>query len=478
MTGAALSPESPMPTDPLPVPPGLPHIEALATFCAGLSADAVPERVRKRARMHLMDTLGAALSGTRSTEFRNVRALAASGGAATLLATGQRTGPRDAALVNGVAAHVFELDDSGGCDHTGAVVLPALLAALADIGTPVSGADFLSAWLAGYEVGRRALDASGGYGAHNGAGWHSTGTCGTLAAAAAVSRLRGYDAAATRQAITLATSFSSGLWAFIHDGSQAKKVHAGRAAEGGLLAADLVRAGISGPSRVFDPVWGGFLQTYTGTAVPEALSQGLGSDWMIERASLKPYAACRGAHSAIDAVFDILAATGRGNDQIAAVDLQLPPFLMDMCGAARIETLAGAQMSLGYALAALKVFGRVDLAQYAAAARHDRRMAEFIPQVRFQPDPTMDQMGEPIVTVSFGDGTQETGMVPRATGSSERPMSDAAIRAKFDTLAGMALSPAAAATLAGFVLEIEAQGDCRDLPGLLVATGPEAAIFA
>lgn len=471
-----------MPTDALPVPPaaspGLPHAGALAGFCATLTLDAVPERVRRRGRMHLLDTLGAALAGTRSAEFRNLRALAASGGAASLLGSGQRTSPRDAALLNGVAAHVFELDDSGGCDHTGAVILPALLAALAGIETPVSGADFLSAWLAGYEVGRRVLDASGGYGAHNGAGWHSTGTCGTLAAAAAVARLRGYDASATRQAISLATSFSAGLWAFIHDGSQAKKIHAGRAAEGGLWAADLVRAGIAGPSRVFDPVWGGFFQTLTGHADPGALSRDLGRDWMIERASLKPYAACRGAHSAIDAVLDMLTATGRDRDQIAAIDLRLPPFLMDMCGSARIETLAGAQMSLGYALAALRVFGRVDLAQYDAAARHDPRMAEFIGQVRFQPDPGMDQMAEPVVTAHFADGTRQAGMVPRATGSSERPMSDATIRAKFDSLAAMALPRTAAATLAGFVLEIEAQDDCRALPGLLISTAPEAAIFA
>src|SRR5690606_12880981 len=93
----------------------------------------------------------------------------------------------------GIAAHVFELDDSGGCDHTGAVILPALMAALPACEERVSGGDLLCALTAGYEVGRRVLDASGGYGIHNAAGWHSTGTCGTLAAAAAVARLRGYD---------------------------------------------------------------------------------------------------------------------------------------------------------------------------------------------------------------------------------------------------------------------------------------------
>ena len=377
-----------------------------------------------------------------------------------------------------MAAHVFELDDSGGCDHTGAVVLPALLAGLASSDAPISGGDLICALTAGYEVGRRVLDASGGYGVHNGAGWHSTGTCGTLAAAAAVARLRGYDSALFRHAMTLATSFSSGLWAFNHDGSQAKKVHAGRAAEGGLLAADLAGAGFSGPSQVFEDVWGGFFRTYVRDAGhPAELSAGLGTDWKIGRASLKPYAACRGAHSAIDAVGDILAETGRTAADIARVDVRLSSFLMDMCGRARLETLAGAQMSLGYALAALLVFGRVDLEQYSAAARRDSRIAVALDCIRFHPDPQMLQMAEPEVTVTFADDESRTAMVPRATGSSERPMSDAAIRAKFDSLASMALPAARIADLADFVGVLEEHADCRGLSDLLVADEPEAPVF-
>lgn len=460
-------------------PEALPHVEALAEFCACLAPADLPDRIAARTKSHLLDTLGAALAGTRSAEFRKMRALASPGGDASILASPRRTGPRDAALVNGVAAHVFELDDAGGCDHTGAVVLPALLAALPGCAGPVSGGDLLCALTAGYEVGRRVLDASGGYGAHNGAGWHSTGTCGTLAAAVAVARLRDYDGALFRDALTLATSFSSGLWAFIHDGSQVKKIHAGRAAEGGLLAADLAAAGLSGPSRVFEDVWGGFFRSYVRDAGrPEELSAGLGTAWKIERASLKPYAACRGAHSAIDAVSDILAATGRDASDIVAVDVRLSPFLMDMCGEARLGTLAGAQMSLGYAIAALSVFGRVDLDQYSAAARSDPRIAAALGRTRFHPDPDMPQMAEPEVTVRFADGQTRTAMVPRATGSSERPMTDAAIRAKFDCLASMALPAARVAGLADFVGSLETKADCRGLVDLLVSDEPEAPVFA
>lgn len=454
------------------------HSEALAAFCAGLRADEIPSHIRHRLKLHLMDTVGAALAGTRSTEFRAAQIISATG-PAFLLGTGQPAAARDAALVNGIAAHVFELDDSGGCDHTGAVVLPALLAALSGSDGSVSGADFLAALCAGYEVGRRILDASGGYGVHNGAGWHSTGTCGTLAAAAAVSRLRRYDRQMTHHAITLATSFSSGLWAFIHDGSQAKKIHAGRAAEGGLLAADLARAGIKGPSCVFDDVWGGFFRSYARVeAKPVELSSNLGQDWKIERASLKPYAACRGAHSAIDAVADMLAERGVSAAEVATIDLRLSPFLMDMCGKAQLDTLAGAQMSLGYALAAQKIFGEVGLSQYAAKARRDPRIASFLPQIRFHPDPAMEQMSEPVVTLTFSDGSQTSHMVPRATGSSERPMRDTAIRDKFDSLAGMVLDADQYSRLAAFLTTIDEQPDCWKLISLLTANGLSRPIFS
>lgn len=456
----------------------LSHVEALADFCARLAPADLPDRIVARTKSHLLDTLGAALVGTLSVEFRKTRALASPGGGAPLLASPARSSPRDAALINGVAAHVFELDDSGGCDHTGAVVLPALLAALSSCNGPVSGGDLLCALTAGYEVGRRVLDASGGYGAHNGAGWHSTGTCGTLAAAAAVARLRNYDSDRFHHAVTLATSFSSGLWAFNHDGSQAKKVHAGRAAEGGLLAADLAAAGFTGPSKVFEDVWGGFFRCYVqGPGQPEAFSAGLGTNWKIERASLKPYAACRGAHSAIDAVCDILAGTGRMRTDIAAIELSLSPFLMDMCGKARLETLAGAQMSLGYALAALCVFGRVDLDQYSAAARSDPRIGAFLDRIRVYPDPHIPQMGEPKVTVTFAGGQRETTIVPHATGSSERPMTAAAIRAKFDNLAAMALPGRQVVALADFVGALERQADCSQLPELLMSDLPAAPVF-
>lgn len=453
-------------------------LDPLSSFIAALNFDALPVTVVQKAKIHIADTLGAALAGTRSAEFRLLHSLTGPAGSARLWGTRQYASPREAALANGVAAHVFELDDSGGCDHTGAVVVPALLAALSAAGRPVSGKELIVATVAGYEVGRRILEAAGGYDVHNRIGWHSTGTCGPLAAAAAVARLWRLPAAGCRDAITLATSFSSGLWAFIHDGSQAKKIHAGRAAEGGLLAAELAVRGFAGPGRVFDDVWGGFFRAFNQTAgEPARLAADLGARWQIQRAVIKPYASCRGAHSAVDALDDILTGTGRSAGTIAAIHLDLSALLMEMCGAKETGRLAPTQMSLPYALAARVVFGAADLHSYAASRRADPLIQACFSRMSLAVDKTMQPLDEPVVTLTFTDGTVLSRSVPQATGSAERPMTAAALRTKFRHLAAMGIPEGQVGLLEALLAHLEMLEDCSRLEALLAGTADERPVF-
>jgi 2-methylcitrate dehydratase PrpD len=457
----------------------LPPLEVLSDFAATLRFEALPAALVEKAKLHILDTLGAALAGTASNEFAVVRGtLGARGDGALVWGTAHRASPRDAALANGVAAHAFELDDCGGCDHSGAVVLPALLAALSQAAAVVSGRELIVATIVGYEIGRRVLDAAGGYDGHNGAGWHSTGTCGTMAAASAVARLRQLDRAAMRDAITLATSFSSGLWAFIHDGSQAKKIHAGRAAEGGLLAAELAAGSFRGPAKVFEEVWGGFFRSFNGK--PGDLTHftaDLGAAWKLDRAALKPYASCRGAHSAVDAVADMLGESGRTAEEIEAIDVRLSEMLHDMCGGADLTRLAATQMSLSYAVAARCVFGEAGLSVYAEAKRRDPRIADMLARIRLARDPGMPAMAEPAVRILFRDGRAVERCVPRPTGAPERPMRRDAVLAKFAELAGMALGETDVHALRETVAGLETLADCRTLETHLTRRGPGPSLF-
>lgn len=456
----------------------------LARFCVGVRFDDLPPEVVARAKRHLLDTLGAALAGSAALAPRQTLcALTAerSAGSAPVWGTPEAIGSRDAAFANGVAAHALELDDTGGCDHCGAVVLPAALAALSAPGhgaAPIPGRELITAIVLGYDIGRRVLEACGGYAAHNGAGWHSTASCGAFAAAAAASRLLRLDETRTAFAFGHAASASGGLWAFIHDASQTKRLHTGRAAEGGLTAALLAVRGISGPTQVFDDVWGGFFNAFAPSSrQPEALLADLGHVWKLMRCSIKPYASCRSNHAAIDAVLHLMTEHRGLAQKVGRIDVRLSSFVADMCGGRDLSTLSSAQMSLPYAVALAWVFGGAGLGRYLAPAREDARLLAAMSLVSLHPDPTMPALEEPTVTVTATDGVVLSQQMPVALGAPERPLGDALLRAKFDDLAGVALARERAALLADQVLHLDELEDSRTLLPLLAGQSGSHALI-
>lgn len=445
-------------------------VDCLAEFVVGTTASDIPADVRDRARMHLIDTLGVAVRGARSPVARD--AISALGltddGPATVWATGLRGSARDAALANGVAAHALELDDTGGCDHSGAVVVPAVLAAVETMGHAVTGMEVIRAIVMGYELGRRALEACGGYSAHNEAGWHSTGTCGTFGAAAAAGVVMGLDERQMADAIGMAGSFSSGLWAFIRDGAASKRLHAGRAAEGGVLAALLAGKGLSGPRGLFDGGWGSFFTTFApDTATPEALTIGLGERWRICRCSIKPYASCRSTHSGIDAALELARDHHLVAEDIRSVRIEMSPFLYDMCGGTSLPTVSAAQMSLPYAVAAALVFGRVGLDQYSTECLSDPRAMALLRRIEPVAEPTRPRDAEPRLAVDTTDGRHLVVECGVALGAPANPLTETQLRDKFDEMVSPVLGCAESSRLHDLIAGIETTSDVRQIIGAL-----------
>ncbi|MBD0706045.1 MULTISPECIES: MmgE/PrpD family protein [unclassified Pseudomonas] len=433
------------------------RLQRLAQFCVDTRFEDLPAALVAQAKRHILDTFGAALAGADSDVARQARQVfEGETGNSLVWGTNLRLGAAQTAMLNGVAAHALELDDTGGCDHSGAVVLPAVMAAVSMAPGTVNGRELITAVVLGYEVGRRVLEACGGYSAHNGAGWHSTATCGVFGAAAAGARVLRLDAGQTLAALGIAGSFSGGLWAFIHDGSQSKKLHSGRAAEGGLLAARFAQQGITGPARLFDDVWGGFLKTLAGpTAEPQALDADLGSVWKLARCSIKPYASCRGTHSAIDALGLLLDQLQVGADQVEDIQVSLCGFLQDMCGGQDVSTLPAAQMSLPYALAARLVHGHCGLEAYDETTRRDPRIDRWLSRIRLEVDPRRSEDGEPVVCVRTVDGRQARLCVDPPLGAPANPMSDAALEQKFFSLAERVMPRVQAEALLGQLARLE-----------------------
>ena len=433
------------------------RLQRLAQFCVDTRFEDLPPALVAQARRHILDTFVATLAGADSDVAKQARQVfEGETGYSRVWGTDQRVGAAQAAMLNGVAAHALELDDTGGCDHSGAVVLPAVMAAVSMCARPVSGREFITAVVIGYEVGRRVLEACGGYSAHNGAGWHSTATCGVFGAAAASARILGLNAGQLRSALGIAGSFSGGLWAFIHDGSQSKKLHSGRAAEGGLLAARFAQQGITGPTQLFDDVWGGFLKTLAvETAQPEALDADLGSVWKLARCSIKPYASCRGTHSAIDALGLLLEQLEVNASQVEDIQVSLCGFLQDMCGGQDVSTLAAAQMSLPYALAARLVHGHCRLEAYDDEQRVDPRIGHWLARIRLEVNSQLSEDGEPIVSVRTLDGRQASLCVDPPLGAPGNPLSDAVLEQKFFSLAVRVMPRLQAEELVGQLWRLE-----------------------
>ena len=455
--------------------------EALAEFTAGMRLEQLPTQVVDHARLLLLDALGAALAGAGTAEATSmaeaVRTCAGDGGPSAIWGTGRRTSRAGAALANGTAAHAQELDDFGGCDHSGAVVVPAILAAAE--GMAVGGDRFLTAMVAGYDVALRVLAAAGGYGQHNGRGWHSTGTCGSFGAAAAVSAVLGLDPQRTAWALGLAGSFTGGLWAFLEDGAMSKRYHPGRAAETGLLSAHLAAAGFTGPRRVLEAEWGGFLSTYAGTAAaPERITDGLGAEFGILRSGVKPYACCRGAHGAIDVVLDLLRSGAVRAGDVARVRVRCSPANVRLLGDGEPRTRLAAQMSLPYSVGVALVAGRASLAEYEDRRLSDPTVRAATDRVTLEADESVADAEEPYVTVETCDGRTLTGHVDVARGAPENPLSPGEIVAKYEELAGRALSRASVADVREAALAIELPGAPKRLLRALAGRDrPRPAVF-
>ncbi len=447
------------------------HSVRLANFISQARFADLPPEVVSKAIDHTLDTLGAALAGSTSGEAGIARATLASvdaGGEAICWGTRQRLSVRNAAMVNGIAAHAFELDDTGGCDHSGAVVLPAVIALLALDQRPVTGKDLLTAIVVGYDIGRRVLEAFGGYRPHNEAGWHSTGTCGVFGAAAAAANLLHLNATQTVACLGIAGSFSSGLWGFVHDGAMTKRIHAGRAAEGGVLAALFARGGMTGPTKVFEDVWGGFLSTYgTGVIDRNALVQSMGKDWRIMNCAIKPYASCRDTHAAVDAVDRLLRRYDLQASDIVAVHARLNTFLAGMVGGQDVSTMPAAQMSLPYAVSARICFGQAGLASYSPERRSSPAIGDMLKRIVIDVDESVTASFESDVSILTADNRLLKEPTTVARGAPANPLSQPELLEKFRSLAPYAIGERDTERLAEILLGLDRLDDARKLLPML-----------
>ena len=266
--------------------------EQLADYWSAARFEDLPPETVRLAKRFLLDTLAAGIAGAKTEVVDAALAAAqvsveATAGSATLWGRTETLPAPMAAMVNGTASHALELDDFGGCGHSGAVVIPALCALAGR--NSITGKEAITALVAGYDLAARTLEGAGGYRPINDLGWHSTGICGSFGAAAVSAKVLKLDAEKFADALGVAGTFTGGIWAFLADGAMTKRFHPGKASENGLSAALLAQAGLTGPRKVLEAEWGGFYSTYArDKATPELTLAGLGEEFRIARSGMKP----------------------------------------------------------------------------------------------------------------------------------------------------------------------------------------------
>ena len=398
-----------------------PHpTETLARFAAQLRFEQIPEAVRRRTEDLFLDWVASALAGKGARPVEAIAAVArqmgpADGPSELLISRGGST-PFFAAMVNAAASHFAEQDDvhNGSVLHPAAVVFPAALATAQSLKR--SGRELIAASVVGYEVGIRVGEFLGR--SHYKV-FHTTGTAGTIAAAAAVGHLLELTPGQMLHAFGSAGTQAAGLWEFLRDAADSKQLHTAHAASTGLMAAQLAQQGLTGARHILEGPQG-MAAGMSNDADPARLTDRLGERWALAETSFKFHASCRHTHPAADALLQVMRQHDLRAEQIAQVTAQVHQGAIDVLGpVVDPQTVHQAKFSMGTVLGLIACFGRAGLVEFETRWR-DPAVIAVREKVQMELDREVD-MAYPArwigkVSVDTVDGRRLAGRVDEPKG--------------------------------------------------------------
>ena len=418
--------------------------EQLAAFIFDTDHEALSADTLAMAKLCFLDWLGSVYAGKGARPAMAMLLVAKSlGGSpeATLLPDGSRSSAFMAALVNAAASHVVEMDDlhKASILHPAASVIPAALAMAEREGA--SGAEFLAAVVVGYETAIRVGEAMG---PSHYRFWHTTGTCGTFGAAAAVAKILGLSMPEVVMALGSAGTQAAGLWEFLSDGAMSKQLHPAKAAADGLLAALLAEQGFTAATRIFEGEKG-FCRAMAQEFDLGRLTKGLGSDPpRILSTSFKAHAACYHIHSAIDAVLEIRHKLSPKPSDVAKLQISLYPEALDLLEKIEPGDPYAAKFNIPFCVGTALVYGQVGLSAFTNDRLGDPKIQEVVKRISLIRDAELGKVypdrWPAVVEVTTKAGQSHAARIDYPKGDPKNPMSQEELVAKFHNLATPALT--------------------------------------
>jgi 2-methylcitrate dehydratase PrpD len=410
--------------------------EALAARVAALRAEDIPAAVRERCRLLLVDVAGLCIAARNRDYISSLKRSLDGGGPCTALGHAEGCKPEDAALLNGTAAHGEDFDDTfeGGPVHSGAVVVPAVLAACERFGR--DGRDALLGFAVGVETMCR-LSLVAPKRIHK-AGFHPTAVLGAMAAALAVSKTLGSSVKQTVDALGIAGSMAGGIIEYLAEGAWTKRLHAGWAAHSGLHATRLAREGFIGPRTVLEGAHGLFFAFARDSQGDfGALTRGFGEQWHMNGLTFKPYATGTMNQPYIDCALR-LAMRGFAAEDIAEVLCETAEGTVHrlwepLAGKQRPPNDYAAKFSTPFNVAVAFVTGGAGLEAFSERTVHDARILALAGKVRYVVDPANPYPAAYTghVRMTLRDGRVFEERQPHIRGGVHEPLSRDDIERKF-----------------------------------------------
>ena len=447
--------------------------QRLARFALDLSPGQIPPEAIDRAKDCILDTIAVALYGSTKPWSRSVVEFVRDTGVegdATILGESWRAHAAQAALANGVMAHAFELDNvrqPGAGVHPGATAfLPAL--AMAEE-RKADGKALLGAFVAGCEVMSRIGVAAGN--SLEQRGFHAPGLTGTFGSVVAAGRLLGLNERQMINALGIAGSYSGGLLEFsrCQEGAMVKRLHLGKAGEGGITAALLAGRGLAGPESILEGKFG-FCRAFSDSPKLSRLTRRLGQDFETLNICIKRCACHINAHAPIEALQKLREEIRFEPDDVREITVAGIEKLLTHHAIYQPKDLMMAQYSIPFCIALSLYFDPTDAECFVEKRLQDKRILAMMRKVRLTVDSEIEKKGwdrAARVTVALGNRRRHSTLVVHFKGTPQNPLSRAEVEEKARKLTRTVFPAAKFERLVEAVRNLERLGDVSTLGALL-----------
>lgn len=444
--------------------------QALSHFTANISYDDLPPEVIEQFRKTFMDYLASALAGSMTEGPQKINDYFARTDKAeqiSAIGMGKKLSLPNAVFINGVSGHALDMDDGHrkGALHPAVAIFPAVMG-LVESRLEITYKDVVAATVAAYDVMTRV--SMGGHPATRYRGFHNTAIAGVFGSTAAACRLLRFNEEQVVNAFGLAGSFASGLFSFLQNGADTKKIHPGKSARDGVLCAELTEYGLLGPNEIFEGK-DGFYSSFAGEINSQAVLTDLGKEYEIMNLYFKPYPCCRHIHSAMDAVTSLKQDKDFDMDAIEKIWVGTYQ-VASRHNHTRCTNRLEAQMGIPYAVSVALCYEKIGLKEFTPTDEIRRHIKPYMDKVVIEVDEECEKnypaKRPTAVELSMKNGKTLRVHVDQPWGDKNNPMSLKDTEEKFLDAAIPVLGEKSSLRIVDLMKQTESVEEIRELIGL------------